>query len=189
MKINMKFILITGLMFMSLSMQAQTVLNELLIAPEGTEQTDVVANTKVTINGAVHISPVGVDPEPISTDHDVLLYVQGKIASPDFVITNPANWNLEQPDYVFEQDYELRSVMELEHFVKTEHHLPDVPSAAVVSEQNHYKLNEMVMGQLKNLEELLLHTIAQDKKIKAQEATIQAQEVRLQKLELLINEN
>lgn len=80
-----------------------------------------------------------------------------------------ANVFLTIPDYVFEPDYELKSLDEVQEYVKENKHLPGIISQGEVEEQGYFGVNEMLLGQLKNLEELVLHTIEQEKLIKAQE--------------------
>ncbi|MBD3316982.1 MAG: hypothetical protein GF344_14430 [Chitinivibrionales bacterium] len=76
------------------------------------------------------------------------------------------NWVLAQkaPDYVFEPDYKLRDLGELEEYVKKEKHLPEVPSANEMVEGG-VDLGELNMVFLKKIEELTLYTIAQQKHI------------------------
>jgi hypothetical protein len=72
------------------------------------------------------------------------------------------NWNW--PDYVFSADYKLKSLSEIESFIKANHHLPDVPSASEV-EENGIDLAQMNAKLLQKIEELTLHVIAQQKEI------------------------
>ena len=62
------------------------------------------------------------------------------------------------PDYVFESDYSLRSLEEVEAFVKVNKHLPEMPSAAEFA-QNGVTLGKMSMDLLKKVEELTLYMI------------------------------
>jgi len=71
-------------------------------------------------------------------------------------------------DYVFESDYNLRDLYEIEEFVKENKHLPEVPSAKEFKE-NGYKLAEMDDLLLRKVEELTLYLIEQNKKIEALE--------------------
>ena len=66
------------------------------------------------------------------------------------------------------KDYNLRSINEVESFIKENNHLPEVPSAAAMK-QNGVDLSEMNMTLLKKVEELTLYMIAQNKKIEALE--------------------
>ena len=89
------------------------------------------------------------------------LSVKGKIQAEEIkVTTTSGDW----PDYVFEEDYKLNSLKDLEAFVKTNKHLPDMPTANEV-ELNGIQLGEMVKKLLKNNEELTLHVISLQKQI------------------------
>ncbi len=89
------------------------------------------------------------------------LSVKGKIQAEEIkVTTTSSDW----PDYVFEEDYKLNSLKDLEAFVKTNKHLPDMPTANEV-ELNGIQLGEMVKKLLKNNEELTLHVISLQKQI------------------------
>ncbi|MBK8800585.1 MAG: hypothetical protein IPN71_13010 [Fibrobacteres bacterium] len=71
-------------------------------------------------------------------------------------------------DYVFEPDYKLASLSEVEAYAKANKHLPDVPSAAQI-EQDGLDLAKMNLLLLKKVEELTLHTISLEKRIKTLE--------------------
>ena len=74
-------------------------------------------------------------------------------------------------DYVFEDDYELMSIAELEKFVKINKHLPEIPSEVEVAE-NGIDVGEMNKLLLKKIEELSLYIIEQEKRLKALESEI-----------------
>lgn len=69
------------------------------------------------------------------------------------------------PDFVFESDYNLRSLQEVEQYIKQNKHLPEIPSAAEVEEAGGFKLGEMNLKLLQKVEELTLYLIDQNKKI------------------------
>jgi len=69
------------------------------------------------------------------------------------------------PDYVFEEDYDLTPLNELEVQIETLGHLPGVPSAQEVG-QNGHKAGQMDAILLEKVEELTLHLIEMDKTIK-----------------------
>ena len=75
-------------------------------------------------------------------------------------------------DWVFEDDYELRSLEEVESFVKTNKHLPDIPSADEFRE-NDLSLGEMNNKLLQKIEELTLYLIDQNKRLDTQQKEIQ----------------
>lgn len=68
------------------------------------------------------------------------------------------------PDYVFKKDYELRSLYEVDDYIKLNSHLPDVPSEKVVMKDG-LNLAEMDAILLKKIEELTLYIIEQQKEI------------------------
>jgi hypothetical protein len=68
------------------------------------------------------------------------------------------------PDYVFAEDYKLKSLQEVEDFIKENKHLPEIPSAQEI-EKNGLMLAEMNMNLLKKMEEMTLYIIEQNKRI------------------------
>ncbi|MBL0736407.1 hypothetical protein JI750_05890 [Flavobacterium sp. GN10] len=68
------------------------------------------------------------------------------------------------PDYVFANDYKLKSLNEVEQYIKQNNHLPEIPSAQEV-EKNGLMLAEMNMNLLKKIEEMTLYIIEQNKQI------------------------
>ena len=91
---------------------------------------------------------------------DMKLTVKGNIHAEEIKI----DLNVPAPDYVFKNDYQLRSIEELEEFIKQNSHLPEIPSAKEF-EQNGVMQAEMDMNLLKKIEELTLYTIQQQKEI------------------------
>ncbi|GHE75733.1 helicase associated domain-containing protein [Roseivirga thermotolerans] len=69
------------------------------------------------------------------------------------------------PDYVFANEYQLKSLSELEAFIKENGHLPNVPTAKEV-EANGQDLGLIQQKLLEKIEELTLYTIEQQKLIK-----------------------
>ena len=89
------------------------------------------------------------------------LAVAGKVVAEEVKIALQTSW----PDYVFETNYRLPSLLEVEYQIKKQGHLKDIPSAKEVEENGIY-LGEMNSKLLQKIEELTLYTIAQEKKIK-----------------------
>ena len=81
-------------------------------------------------------------------------------------------WSLEVPDYVFEAKYKPMGLSDLERYVRTNKHLPEVPSAAEMKSQG-MDVATMNLTLLKKVEELTLYVIEQDKKIKELAAKVQ----------------
>jgi hypothetical protein len=93
------------------------------------------------------------------------LYVEGGIRTEEVLVdVKQGNWC----DYVFEPNYRLRPLSEVEAFINQNKHLPEVPSAVEV-ETNGVKLGEMDAILLKKVEELTLYVIELEKKIKSLE--------------------
>ncbi|MEQ8575518.1 hypothetical protein [Fulvivirga sp.] len=79
--------------------------------------------------------------------------------------------NFPGPDYVFEEDYPLSSLSEIESYIKANKHLPEVPSAAQMKEEG-VNMVEMQMLLLKKVEELTLLLIEKDKEMGMQNEKI-----------------
>ncbi len=70
-------------------------------------------------------------------------------------------------DYVFHEDYELKSLSEVSSYIEENHHLPGFPSAEEVAE-NGIKLGEMNAKLLEKIEELTLYLIEQNRQLMEQ---------------------
>ncbi len=68
-------------------------------------------------------------------------------------------------DYVFEDDYQLKSLTETENHIKANKHLPGIPSEKEVMKDG-VNVGEMQAKLLAKIEELTLHLIEQNKKMK-----------------------
>lgn len=71
----------------------------------------------------------------------------------------------EWPDYVFDRKYKLQSLAELETYIQKHKHLPEVPSAKE-AEKEGVNPGENQALLLKKIEELTLHLIEMDKRVK-----------------------
>ena len=86
------------------------------------------------------------------------------------------------PDYVFSKDYQLKSLPELEAFIKENGHLPNVPTAKEV-ETNGQDLGLIQQKLLEKIEELTLYAIAQRKENERLEKRMMELIKRIEKLE------
>ncbi len=82
------------------------------------------------------------------------------------------------PDYVFEPDYELPALADIEAYAKEHKHLPEIPSAADIARDG-LDLAEMNLLLLKKVEELTLHLIEHEKKYRGLRSYIQLMENQL----------
>ncbi len=81
------------------------------------------------------------------------LAVEGSIGARE-VLVEAGGWS----DFVFNKDYELPSLLQVEAYINLHGHLPDVPSEAEVMEQG-INLGEMDAVLLQKIEELTLYMI------------------------------
>lgn len=94
-----------------------------------------------------------------STTGNHKLAVGGSIGAREIRVET-GSWS----DFVFEADYKLRSLEEIERFITENKHLPEIPSKSEVME-NGINLGEMDSKLLQKIEELTLYLIEQNKKI------------------------
>jgi hypothetical protein len=127
---------------------------------------------RITANGDVGIGTI---------NPQAKLAVKGNIFAEKIKVTLAAS---DWPDYVFYKSYSLKPLADIERFIKQNHHLPEVPSAAEVK-QNGLDLGDNQATLLKKIEELTLYLIEQNKKI---EELISAATVEKTKSELLRKE-
>lgn len=92
---------------------------------------------------------------------DEKLTVKGKVHAEEVII----DLSVPAPDYVFEQDYTLTPLDEVQAYIAKNKHLPEVPSAKEI-EKDGVRVGEMEMLLLKKVEELTLHLIKKDQELK-----------------------
>ncbi|MEN5195889.1 hypothetical protein [Sphingobacterium faecium] len=96
------------------------------------------------------------------------LSVNGNIRAHEIKVeSTAATW----PDYVFKDDYQLTSLKDVEKFIQSNGHLPDVPKAELVEKEG-YSLNEMDKILLKKVEELTLYILELNKTNEKQQKLI-----------------
>ncbi|MEQ9310674.1 MAG: hypothetical protein RLN90_14555 [Balneolaceae bacterium] len=98
------------------------------------------------------------------------LAVEGSIGAREIKV-EASGWS----DFVFENDYDLRTLEEVEEHIKEKGHLPEIPSQAEVTE-NGINLGEMDAKLLQKIEELTLYLIEQNKKIEELTEKVQSLE-------------
>ena len=107
------------------------------------------------------------------------LAVEGNILAKEIKIKTDIN----VPDYVFEPDYNLKSLEEIESYVKANKHLPEIPSAKQIQADG-LDLAEMNLLLLKKVEEMTLQLIQMNNEMKKQADKIEGQ---ADKIKLLRN--
>lgn len=83
-----------------------------------------------------------------------------------------AGTQLNVPDYVFDDSYDLKPLNEVRAFIDANHHLPDIASAAEVAKGG-LNMTAMQMALLRKVEELTLYTLAQQNEIDALTAQLE----------------
>ena len=98
---------------------------------------------------------MGIGTDLSSNPNNYTLAVNGKIGAKGVQVENTSTtW----PDYVFAEDYDLKSLLEVENFIRENQHLPEIPSADEVAQKGQ-NLGEMNALLLKKIEELTLYVI------------------------------
>tara|TARA_R110000796_G_scaffold250650_2_gene380103 strand:+ start:998 stop:1807 length:810 start_codon:yes stop_codon:yes gene_type:complete len=120
----------------------------------------------------------GLDADTVDGLQAVLLQSSGNVGigttTPDSKLTVKGNIHAEEvkvdlsvpaPDYVFKEDYKLKTLEETQKYINENGHLPNIPSAKEF-EENGVELGVMNMKLLEKIEELTLYILEQDKKLK-----------------------
>lgn len=115
---------------------------------------------KLTVNGKTLIGDPAV--VNLATAWSYGLYVQNGILTSKIKVAtvNSANW----ADYVFSPGYQLKSLTEVDQYIRQHQHLPNIPDAAEV-EREGIDLVDMNIRLLEKVEELTLYLIQQEKRI------------------------
>jgi len=109
----------------------------------------------------------------VTTTPDYKLDVNGTIRSKEIKVET--GWS----DFVFEENYNLKSLEELETYISQNKHLPDIPTEAQVKEKG-INLGEMNAKLLQKVEELTLYIIEQNKGLKMQRKENQKQKCQIE---------
>ena len=99
---------------------------------------------------------------------DYNLIVEKGILTEEVRVMLQTSW----ADYVFEENYNLPSLNEVERYIEENGHLPNTPSAKEVKESG-IELGEMAKVQQEKIEELTLYTIQQQKQLEKQQKEIE----------------
>ncbi len=117
-----------------------------------------------------------------NSNRTVYIHQDGRIWAKKLLLAETEMW----PDYVFEDNYNLQSLPELESYLKANKHLPDMPTA------NEIKDNGLDVGAVntllvKKVEELSLYLIEQNKQNETQQKQIEAQQKQIEELMQKVN--
>ncbi len=136
---------------------------------DATGKTDITGQITITTlfatqnNGNVGIGTISPDAK---------LTVKGNIHAEEVKV----DLNVPAPDYVFKEGYHLKSLQEVQDYIKEHGHLPNIPSAQEMEEEG-IELGGMNMKLLEKIEELTLYII-QLKKVSDAEVKTLKQEIK-----------
>ena len=120
----------------------------------------------------VHMTRVAINTSTPATGYS--LSVNGKVICEELVIQNSNEW----PDYVFADDYDLPSLKEVEACIRQNKHLPGIPSASEIGQAG-IPVGDMQRQMMEKIEELTLHVIDQNKRLRNQEDELKSLRARL----------
>lgn len=138
----------------------------------------------LTIDGHVHISESGGTNNTMwedSLSNDYLVWIEKGMVTENIALASPNEWM----DIVFEEDYNLLTLEEVEAHINVNGYLHTMPSGQEVTEKG-YTLHDMNKRMVQTIEELTLHTIDQEKQIDSQKEMIDKLINRLARLENLL---
>jgi hypothetical protein len=112
----------------------------------------------VTIEGKVGIGNVN---NLNSLSSNSKLFVEGGITTEAVLVKlQSSGWS----DFVFDKNYKLRGISDLDQYIKVNKHLPDIPTTSEVKSGG-IDLGKMNALLLQKIEELTLYIIDQQKQI------------------------
>lgn len=115
------------------------------------------AGLRITADGNV-----GIGTPLVNNPYNYKLAVKGVIGAQELKIENTSTaW----PDFVFAKNYSLMNLNELEAYLEVNKHLPNIPSAKEVSDNNGVLVGEFQTKLLQKIEELTLYVIQQNKEM------------------------
>lgn len=110
-----------------------------------------------------------------TTAPNYMLDVNGTIRANEILV------NSGSADFVFAEDYNLRSLSEVQQFIQEHKHLPEIQSAEQM-EKNGVSVNELQIQLLQKIEELTLYLIQQQQTLTQQEQVIQNLQQQVEQL-------
>ena len=130
---------------------------------------DNVGTSALSINAQSNVT-IGT-PAPSGPQGDYKLSVWGRARANEIVV------NTTGADFVFADNYRLRPLKEVEQFIATNNHLPEIPSAKEM-QANGMAVGELQTKLLQKIEELTLYVIELKQENELQAAKIKALETQ-----------
>ncbi len=145
------------------------------------DSTDEFVIGSTTTNDPALVVSAGGDWVAINTSTRATGYelsVDGQIACEEILVQDSGSW----PDYVFEDNYPLKPLNEVETHIKERKHLPGIPTAKEIAVTG-ISVGDMQKRMMEKIEELTLYVIEQDKRLAVQEKTITELRSKLQEIQ------
>lgn len=118
---------------------------------------------RVHIVAGTNTTSVLIGAQSLAPASGYMLNVGGKIICEELRVQLNAAW----PDYVFEPEYKRISLTDLEATVKLQKHLPGIPSAAEMEQENGILVGDFQQKLLEKVEELYLYVFELNNENKA----------------------
>lgn len=87
--------------------------------------------------------------------------IDGKMICEELKVQLSSAW----PDYVFKNDYQLKSFDDLREFISNNNHLPNIPAAATLEKEG-LELGDMQKRMMEKIEELTLYVLELENRLK-----------------------
>ena len=89
--------------------------------------------------------------------------IDGKVICEELKVQLSQNW----ADYVFDKDYDLTTLEEVEATIEEKGHLHNTPSAAQLEAEGGVEISKITVNQQEKIEEIFLHLIELNKTVKS----------------------
>lgn len=101
------------------------------------------------------------------------LTVTGKVICEELKVKLSGAW----PDYVFANDYKLKSFGELRKFIEENKHLPGIPAASHIEKEG-MELGDMQRRMMEKVEELTLYILQLEEKVSSLQSMVEKQQTK-----------
>lgn len=102
-------------------------------------------------------------------DSDILLGVRDGILTEQYKVCEDFSWC----DYVFDEDYNLLPLSEVNSFITKSGHLPNMPSEAEIIADNGFEMLDISIRQQEKIEEAFLYLISVNEKLEQSKKMIE----------------
>lgn len=121
------------------------------------------SNDTINTTGKLIANTIAINTHNVPSGYS--LAINGAVIATDIYVELYGSW----PDYVFDKNYTHRTLEELETYINSNHHLPNMPSVKEVKDKGSISVGEIVTQNTKEIEELTLDLIELNKEVKTLE--------------------